>query len=131
MFFCSCDFIFNFFPIFSKIRHSISTLPVILSFIKFCVARTFLVERHLDVVRDLVGRKITFSILKFTNTINKISWHIHSFEDIQRKVEEILPIYRNVIETSRKSLWPYKEVLKSFFFRVWGLREKVPKGTKY
>ena len=36
-FFCSCDFIFNFFPIFSKMRHSISTLPVLLSFMKFCV----------------------------------------------------------------------------------------------
>ena len=28
-----CDFHFNFFAIFSKMRHSISTLPVILSFI--------------------------------------------------------------------------------------------------
>ena len=54
MFFRSCDFIFNFFEIFSKMRHSILTLPVILSFMKFCVARTFWVERHLDVVLQVL-----------------------------------------------------------------------------
>ena len=31
-------------------RNSIATLPVISSFMKFCEARTFWVERHLDVV---------------------------------------------------------------------------------
>ena len=41
----------------------ISTLSVILSFMKFCVARTFLVERHLDVVLEVplvVGSKLIF-----------------------------------------------------------------------
>ena len=37
--FRSCDFIFNFSAFFSKMRQSILTLPVILSYIKFCVAR--------------------------------------------------------------------------------------------
>ena len=44
-FFCSCDFIFNFFEFFSKICQGISTLSVILFFMKFCVAQTFWVER--------------------------------------------------------------------------------------
>ena len=48
-FFCSCEFIFNCFAIFSKMRQSISTLPVILSLMQFCVAQPFWVERHLDV----------------------------------------------------------------------------------
>ena len=39
-FFRSYDFIFNFFEIFSKMCQTISTLPVILSFIKFVVAQT-------------------------------------------------------------------------------------------
>ena len=45
---------------FKKMCHSISTLPVILSFMKFCVARTFWVERHLDFVLEvlqMVGSK--------------------------------------------------------------------------
>ena len=44
-------------------RHSILTLPVILSFMKFCVVRTFWVERHLDVVLEVlqvVGLKFLF-----------------------------------------------------------------------
>ena len=43
--------------------HSISTLPVISSFMIFCVARTFWVERHLDVVLkvlQVVGSKFIF-----------------------------------------------------------------------
>ena len=39
------------------------TLPVILSFMKFCVVRTFWVERHLDVVLEVlqvVGLKFLF-----------------------------------------------------------------------
>ena len=50
MFFRSCDFNFN--RLFSKMRLSISTLPVILSFMKFCVARTSLVKLNLD---DVLG----------------------------------------------------------------------------
>ena len=47
MFFPSCDLIFNFYAIFSKMRiSSISTLPVIF-FMKFGLARIFFVERHL------------------------------------------------------------------------------------
>ena len=45
-FLCSCDFIFNFFA-----------LPVILFFMKFCVARTFWVERYLEVLQ-LFGSKL-------------------------------------------------------------------------
>ena len=41
MFFRSCDFIFNFFAFFSKMRQSISTLPLILFLMKFCVTSTF------------------------------------------------------------------------------------------
>ena len=42
----------------------ISTLPVISSFMKFCVAQTFFVERHLDVVLEVhqvVGSKFLFN----------------------------------------------------------------------
>ena len=79
-FFCSCDFIFNFFAIFSKMRHSISTLPVILSFMKFCVARTFWVERHLDVVLEVlqVGSKFLFyktcRDLPLEDSLKKLWW---------------------------------------------------------
>ena len=48
----------------SKMRQYISTLPVFLSFRKFCVAQTFFVERHLDVVLEVlqvVGSKYLFS----------------------------------------------------------------------
>ena len=38
----------------SKMRQYKSTLPVISSFKKFCVARTFWVERHLDVVLEVL-----------------------------------------------------------------------------
>ena len=44
-------------------RHSKSTLPVISSFMKFCVARTFWVEQNLDVVLEVlqvVGSKNFF-----------------------------------------------------------------------
>ena len=61
MFFGSYDFILNFFAIFLKMRLTILTLSVILSFMKFCVARTFWVERHLDVVLEVlqvVGSKL-------------------------------------------------------------------------
>ena len=49
-----------FFILFSEMRQSISTLPVILSFMNFCVARTFLVELHLDDVFEvlLAGLKL-------------------------------------------------------------------------
>ena len=36
----SCYFNFNFFAVFSKMRQSISTIPVILSFMKFFVSQT-------------------------------------------------------------------------------------------
>ena len=35
-------------------RHSISTLPVIWSFMKLCVTRSFWVERHLYVVHEVL-----------------------------------------------------------------------------
>ena len=54
MFFRSCDFVFNFFALFSKMRQSISTLPAILSLLVFCVARTCLVEPHLDAVLEVL-----------------------------------------------------------------------------
>ena len=63
MFFCSCDFNSNFLAIFSKMRPSISTFRVISSFMKFCEARTFWVERHLDVdleVLQVIGSKFLF-----------------------------------------------------------------------
>ena len=47
-FICFSDFISYFFSVFKKNRPSISSLSVILSFIKFCVARTFLVDLHLN-----------------------------------------------------------------------------------
>ena len=40
-FFGSCNFNFNFFAVFSKIRRSITNLPVFLSFIKNFVAQTY------------------------------------------------------------------------------------------
>ena len=52
MYFRSCDFIFNFFAFFTK--NSISTLSVILFFMKFCVAQTFWVERYLDDVLEVL-----------------------------------------------------------------------------
>ena len=52
VFFRSCDFNFNFYVIFSKMRKSISTLLVILCLRKFCV--NFLVELHLDVVLEVL-----------------------------------------------------------------------------
>ena len=42
MFFSSCHLILNCFALFSKKRQSKPTLPINLSFIKFCVARNFL-----------------------------------------------------------------------------------------
>ena len=38
----------------SKMRQYISTLPVISSFMKFCVAQTLFVERRLDVVLEVL-----------------------------------------------------------------------------
>ena len=66
----------------SKMRQYISTLPVILSFMKFCVARTCFVERHLDDVLEvlqLVGSKKIlklvdlFSIGRFTKKIRMVA----------------------------------------------------------
>ena len=48
---CLHFWLFNFFQ--NRIQ-SISTLPVILSFIKFCVARALLVELHLDDVLEVL-----------------------------------------------------------------------------
>ena len=45
----SCDFSFNFFSFFSKMRQSMSTLPVVF-FMNFCVAQTFCVEQVLQMV---------------------------------------------------------------------------------
>ena len=42
LFFRPCDFISNFFAIFSKMRQTTSISPVILSFTKFFVAQTFI-----------------------------------------------------------------------------------------
>ena len=54
----SCDFILNFFsPLFPKMRHSISTILVIL----FCEAQTFWVELHLDAVLEVL--QVVFSKL--------------------------------------------------------------------
>ena len=53
-FFRSCDFIFNIFLIFSKISQSIPNLPVILYLMKFSLARTFVVELHLDDVLEVL-----------------------------------------------------------------------------
>ena len=47
----------------SKMRQYRSTLPVIMSFMKFCVAQTLFVERRLDVVFEVlkvVGSKFLF-----------------------------------------------------------------------
>ena len=57
MFFRSCDLIYNFFALLSKMCQSKSTLPVILSFMKFCVAGTFLVDDVLEVLL-VVGLKL-------------------------------------------------------------------------
>ena len=41
----------------SKMHQYISTLPVFLSFMKFCVSQTSFVERHLDVVVEFIFTK--------------------------------------------------------------------------
>ena len=51
----------------SKMRQYIYTLSVISSFIKFCVARTFFVERHLDAVLErlqVVESKFLYFFIK-------------------------------------------------------------------
>ena len=61
-------------------RHSIPTLPVILSFMKFCVARTFWVERHLDVVLQVlqvVGLKFLF--YKTCRDLPWLRWLLHKW----------------------------------------------------
>ena len=58
--------VLHFFAIFSRMRLSISTLPIIFSFIQFCVARTLLVDFHLDNVLEVllvVGLKFSFTKL--------------------------------------------------------------------
>ena len=90
MFFCFCDFIFDFFAIFSKMRPSISTLSVILSFMKICVARTFLVERHLDVVLEVLqvvqGSKFLFYKicwdLPLEDSLKKLRWLLQKMREI-------------------------------------------------
>ena len=49
-FFRSCDLILNIFALFSNI----STLPVILSFMQFCLPQIFLVELRLDDVLEVL-----------------------------------------------------------------------------
>ena len=68
MFFRSCDFIFNFIALFSKMRRSILTLPVILSFMTFFVAGTFLVELHLD---DVIEVLLVVGLSFFTKLVDK------------------------------------------------------------
>ena len=69
----SCDLIFNFFAIFSKMHLSISTLPVILSFLKFCVARTSWVERHQEKQKQKTNYR-SFQNWKFWKLKNGRAW---------------------------------------------------------
>ena len=58
MFFRSCDFILNFFELFTKMRQRIAAIQ---AFMKFCVAQDLLVELHIDDVLEvllLVGLQI-------------------------------------------------------------------------
>ena len=61
--FWSNDLFFYFFSIFSKMCQSILTLQVISCFMWFCIAQTFWVELHLDVVLEVLkvaGSKFLF-----------------------------------------------------------------------
>ena len=63
----------------SKMRQYISTFPVISSFMKFCVARTFFVEHHLDVILEVTcftydGRYLTLQQLKKKTSSRSLSY---------------------------------------------------------
>ena len=59
----------------SKMRQCISTLPIISSFMKFCVSRTFCVERHLEVVLEVL--QVVGSKFLFFKLVENYHWKTH------------------------------------------------------
>ena len=89
----SCDLILNYFPLFfSKMRQGILTTGY-LSFMKICVARTFLVELHPGVILEallVVGSKNTIG--RFTDKIRMIALlmpEIFNFLNFEKKNNKI------------------------------------------
>ena len=68
MFFRSCDSIFNFFALFSEMRRVYR--PFRFVFYEFCVARTFWVKRHLDVV--LQAKTIINNYFRFSKFLHDL-----------------------------------------------------------
>ena len=60
----------------SKMRQCISTLPVFSSFMKFCVAQFFFVERHLDVVLEVL-QKFKWIKISFYKTCRYLGWLLY------------------------------------------------------
>ena len=88
--------LYLFFAIFPKIHQCISTLLVILSFKKFCVARTFWIELHLDDVLEAL--LVVWYKFIFYNT-----WKNHWNGMIDLWMAEILNFFIFVEEERRKT----------------------------
>ena len=91
LFWGSCDFNFNFLKIFSKMRQTLYTLPVILSYMKFFVASRFFFFncwkvkylRHLNHFKSIFSVKLPLVyIYKFYQKESKIQQPEESWEHL-------------------------------------------------
>ena len=116
-------------------RHSILTLPVILSFMKFCVARTFWVECHLDVVLEVlqvVGSKFLFyktcRDLPLEDS-QKLRWLLNKWVEFRSQFEIRTFIFLNTLDYGTLINKEIESISKNFDVFCWNSPRCCPQSS--